>query len=69
MTTSESRRSFITKVADKTKSDLSKKQAYVLQKAQIDWKQDPLVQLEAQKKVVVDTGPEPVLPRADLQAW
>ena len=37
---------FITKVADKTKNSLSKEQAYVLQKAQIEWKQDPLLQIE-----------------------
>ena len=56
----EALNTFITKVADKTKSGLSEKQAYVLNKAQTAWKQDPLVQLEA-KKVAVDTGPEPVL--------
>ena len=56
----EALNTFITKVADKTKSGLSEKQAYVLNKAQTAWKQDPLVQLEA-KKVVVDTGPQPVL--------
>ena len=56
----EALNTFITKVADKTKSGPSKQQAYVLQKAQTSWKQDPLVQLEAQK-VEVDTGPEPVL--------
>ena len=37
---------FIAKVADKTKNSLSKKQAYILQKAQLDWKQDPLLQIE-----------------------
>jgi len=37
---------FITKVADKTKNDLSKQQIYVLQKAQIEWKQDPLLQIK-----------------------
>lgn len=51
---------FITKVAEKTRSGPSKEQAYVLKKAQTAWKQDPLIQLEA-KKVEVDTGPEPVL--------
>jgi len=51
---------FITKVAEKTQSGPSKEQAYILNKAQIAWKQDPLIQLEA-KKVDVDTGPEPVL--------
>ena len=33
----ETLNSFITKVADKTKNSLSKEQAYVLQKAQIEW--------------------------------
>jgi type IV pilus assembly protein PilQ len=36
----------ITKVADKTKSGLSKEQAYVLQRAQTNWKQDPLIQIQ-----------------------
>ena len=51
---------FITKVAEQTQSGPSKEQAYILNKAQSAWKQDPLVQLEAQK-VEVDTGPVPVL--------
>ena len=46
---------FITKIADKTKSGLSKKQSYVLEKARVAWEKDPLIQLEAKK--VVDTGP------------
>ena len=49
---------FITKIADKTKSGLSKRQAYVLKKARLAWDKDPLVQLEAKK--VVDTGPQTV---------
>ena len=36
---------FIAKVAEKTKTGLSKEQAYILQKAQAEWKQDPLVQI------------------------
>ena len=51
---------FITKIADKAKSGVSKEQAYALDKAQAAWKQDPLVELEA-KKVKVDTCPEPLL--------
>ena len=51
---------FITKVAEQTQSGPSKEQAYVLNKAQSAWKQDPLIQLET-KKVEVDTGPDPVL--------
>ena len=38
--------SFITKVAERTKTDVSQKQAYILQKAQADWKQDPLIQIQ-----------------------
>ncbi len=56
----EALNTFITKVADKAKSGASKEQAYVLDKAQTAWRQDPLVELEA-KKVEVDTGPEPVM--------
>jgi hypothetical protein len=56
----EALNTFISKVAEKSKSGLSKKQAYVLKKAQTAWKQDPLVQLEA-KKAEVDSGPDPVL--------
>ena len=37
---------FIDKVADNTKNSLSKQQAYVLQKAQIEWKRDPLLQIK-----------------------
>ena len=51
---------FITKVAEKTKTGPSKKQAYILNKAQTVWKQDPFVELEP-KKEREDTGPEPVL--------
>ncbi len=51
---------FIAKVAEQTQSGPSKEQAYVLKQAQSAWKQDPLIQLEAEK-VEVDTGPEPVL--------
>jgi len=51
---------FITKVAEQTQSGPSKEQAYILNKAQSAWKQDPLIHLEA-KKVEVDTGPEPVI--------
>jgi hypothetical protein len=56
----EALNTFITKVADKAKSGPSKKQAYILQKAQAGWKQDPFVQLQP-KKVKEDTGPAPVL--------
>jgi hypothetical protein len=41
----EALNSFITKVAEKTKTSLSKEQTYILQKARAEWKQDPLVQI------------------------
>jgi len=55
----EALNNFITSIADKTKTGPSQKQAYVLQKAQDDWKQDPFVDL--QPIVKEDTGPAPVL--------
>ena len=38
--------SFITKVAEKTKRSLPKEQVYALQKAQSEWKQDPLIHIQ-----------------------
>ena len=43
----ETLNAFIAKVAEKTKSGLSKQQAYVLGKAQAGWKQDPLIKILA----------------------
>lgn len=40
---------FIIQVAEKTKTGLSKNQAYVLQKAQAAWKRDPLIKIAARK--------------------
>ena len=37
---------FISKIADKTKNGLSEAQIYALQKAQADWKQDPMMTIE-----------------------
>ena len=45
----EALNSFITKVAERTKSDLSPEQVYILQKAQADWKQDPLIQIQPEE--------------------
>lgn len=42
----ETLNSFVTKVAEKTKTSLSKEQTYILQKARTDWKQDPFVQIQ-----------------------
>ena len=41
----ESLNAFITKVAEKSKTRLSKKEAYILKKAQEKWAQDPLAKL------------------------
>jgi len=38
--------SFVSKIAAKTKTGLSKEQAYVLQKIRAEWKQDPFVQIQ-----------------------
>ena len=60
----EALNSFITKVADKTKNSLTEEEAYILQKAQEEWKQDPLMQIkpqiskaekEARQPLVLDT--------------
>jgi hypothetical protein len=37
---------FITKVAEKTKTGMSDEQSYILQKARAEWKQDPFVQIQ-----------------------
>lgn len=42
-------KAFIVQVAEKSKTGLSKSQSYVLQKAQTDWKQDPLIQIDTGK--------------------
>ncbi len=52
---------FITKVADKTKNSLSNAQAYVLQKAQLEWKQDPLLQIEPQMSQEEKTARQPLV--------
>ena len=43
----ETLNAFIAKVADSTKAGLSEQQAYMLQKAQAGWKQDPFVPITA----------------------
>jgi len=42
----EALNSFITKVADKTKSGLPEDQLFILQKARAEWKQDPLIRIQ-----------------------
>jgi len=52
---------FILKVAEKTAARLSKNQAYALQKAQDQWKRDPLIQIEPKAAEEVEERQEPVL--------
>ena len=42
----EALNSFVAKVAEKSKTSLSKEQTYVLEKAQSEWKRDPFVQVQ-----------------------
>jgi hypothetical protein len=41
----ETLNSFVSKVAEQTKTGLSKEQTYILQKARTEWKQDPFIQI------------------------
>jgi len=52
---------FILKVAEKTSNRLSKSQAYVLRKAETQWKRDPLIQIEPKAPEEVEDRQEPVL--------
>ena len=54
-------KAFILKVAEKTSKRLSKSQAYVLRKAETQWKQDPLIQIEPKAPEEVEDRQEPVL--------
>lgn len=57
----ESLNMFITKVADKTKNRLSKEQAYILQKAQAEWKQDPLLQIQPKMSMEEEEARQPLV--------
>lgn len=52
---------FITKVADKTKKALSPKEAYMLEKAEKPWRQDPLVQIAPQMSRAEKAAREPLV--------
>lgn len=52
---------FITKVADKTKQGLSKKQAYMLDKAVTPWRQDPLVQIRPKLSAAEKAARQPLV--------
>ena len=56
-------KAFIIKVAEKMSTGLSKNQAYVLQKAETKWKQDPLIQIKPEVVEEKEESPqsEPVL--------
>ena len=48
---------FVTKVAEKSKIGLSKKQTYIMEKAQAAWKKDPFIQIspqQAKEEKIVD---------------
>jgi hypothetical protein len=57
----EALNSFITKVADKTKNSLSKELVYILQKAQIDWARDPLLQIQQKVSKEEDAARRPLV--------
>ena len=52
---------FVNKVAERSTKSLSKEKAYILQKAQVDWKQDPLIQLLPKDTEKEEQGPPLVL--------
>jgi hypothetical protein len=57
---------FITKVAEKTKSGLSEKQAYILKKAQAAWKQDPFLRIQPPKTPDDKDANKPVVLKSDI---
>ena len=62
---------FITKVAEASKAGLSKEDKYIISRAEIPWKQDPLItaeltdrpqsEISRQKQVIQTAGPRPKL--------
>ena len=60
---------FITKVAEASKAGLSKEDKYIISRAEIGWKQDPLIaaeltdrpqeEIKRQKQVIQAAGPRP----------
>jgi len=52
---------FVSKIAEKTKTGLSKKQTYVLQKAQDAWKQDPFVRIQPKPTQAEETEKRPLV--------
>ncbi len=54
-------KAFITKIAEKTTTGLSKSQAYALQKAEKKWERDPFVHIEPKMPEVEEESPQPVI--------
>lgn len=57
---------FVTKVAEKTKTGVSKEQAYILQKAQAKWKQDPLIQIQPKQTEEKEVDSKPLVLNSDI---
>lgn len=57
---------FVAKVADKSKTGFSKKQTYIMEKAQAVWKQDPFVQIRPQQTRDEDDVDKPVVLKSDI---
>ena len=57
---------FVTKVAEKSKTDLSKEQTYIMDKVQAAWKKDPFVQISAQQVKDEKIVDKPVVLTSDI---
>ena len=65
----ENLNAFITKVAEASKAGLSKEDNYIISRAEIEWKQDPMIsaeltdrpqeEIKQQKQVIQAAGPRP----------
>jgi len=62
----EALNSFIAKVADKTKNSLSSEQIYVLQKAEREWKQDPLLQIKQKMSKEEEAARQPLVLKSKI---
>jgi len=63
----EALNTFITNVAEKTKTGLSRQQSYVLQKAQAAWKQDPMIQIQAKKSNTNEEEKMPAMSQSKIR--
>jgi hypothetical protein len=62
----EALNSFVTKVAERTKTDFSEQQAYILQKAQAAWKQDPLIQIQPKESREEQEARQPLVLKSKM---